>query len=181
MAHSYRGVGILQQIADWASDDIASPENHSLLGFQVDSGLLQQYHHAFWRAWYEQRMAVLLCQLADVLDAKPIDVLLVSDCRRNSIFGDVFRKRELDKDAVNTRVMVKTSDTLQQLRFCDIFGVVFMPGEYIRLRSSTWIWRTALIKRFRTSSAAFNFMRIYVPKRSQLWPDVVSAANCDLT
>jgi len=106
-------------------------------------------------------MAILLCQLADVLDAKTIDVLFISDCRCNSVFGDVLRKRELDKNTMNIWVMVKASDILQQLGLCNVLRVVFVPREYVCLRASTQ--GSSKRKYGRTSSAAFNFMRMYVP------------------
>ena len=92
-------------------------------------------------------MTVFLRQLADVLDTKTIDVLFISDCGGNSVFGDMFRKRKLDENTMYIRVMVKASDILQEFGFCDVLRVVFVPGEYICLQGvSKWTQRTAFIK-----------------------------------
>ena len=113
-------------------------------------------------------MTVLLCQLTDVLDAKTIDVLIISDCGGDSVFGDMFRERKLNENTMYIRVMVKASDILQELGFCDVLRVVFVRGEYVCLRVSAngpseRLLPNGFYQKWHTSSAAFNFMRMYVP------------------
>jgi hypothetical protein len=85
------------------------------------------------------------------------------------MFGQVARKGKLDEDAVHRGVVVSLCDFLKDLRLGDRFGKVDNLAENVRLYRCSGSVR--LQRRMvgdyeiyiHTSSAAFNFMRTYVP------------------
>jgi hypothetical protein len=85
MAHSNGCVGVAKEIADWATDNVTSPNHNGGLASEADASLLEENHDSLRGARGEKGVAALLGELADVLSAEPIDVLLVSNCRGNIV------------------------------------------------------------------------------------------------
>ena len=72
-------------------------------------------------------------------------------------------KGKLDKDAVNRGVIVESSDLLEELDFADILGQCLQAAFNVGLRVFLSVELSVRCEGNPTSSAAFNFMRTYVP------------------
>ena len=107
MTDSHGGIGILQQIADWAANDVAATKNDSILALGVNSSLLKQDHDTLGRAGHKVRVAALFGQLANVARAKAIDVLFVSNSRSHGVLVDMGREWQLDEDTEYGGVVVE--------------------------------------------------------------------------
>ncbi len=109
------GIGVLQEIADGAADDVAPPKDDGVLASKVNTGLLEENHDALGGAGDEKGVAAALGQLADVVGAEAVDILLAGDGRGDVVLGDALGERQLHEDTVHGRVVVEGDDTGDQL------------------------------------------------------------------
>ena len=80
VAYGHRGVGALQQIADWTSDNVASTENNRFLAHRVHPTYSQKFHDTLWRARHKQGTAAALREFANVGCAESVHVLFIRHC-----------------------------------------------------------------------------------------------------
>lgn len=73
------GIGSVQELSNGATNDVASAENYSVLASKFNAGLLQQGDDTLGGARCEDGCAAALGKLADVVGAKTVNILLVSD------------------------------------------------------------------------------------------------------
>lgn len=117
-------ISILEEVADWAANDIAPTEDNSLLSLEVHTGRLQKLHDTLWRAWGEEWDTATLGQLTNVDCAEAIDILLVCYGGGNRVLRDVLWDWELDQDTVDGGVVVQDIDLVDELALSGRLGEV---------------------------------------------------------
>lgn len=144
VADSHSSVGILEQVAHGATDDIAAAENDRFLACGVNPTGLQKLHHSERGARNEQRTTTTLGQLADVDRAKSIYILLICNGRGNGVFRHVAGEGQLDQDAMHAGVIVCLGDLLEKLQLGARFGDIDQGANDVGLAgvreaSSKWV------------------------------------------
>lgn len=124
VADGDRGIGSVQQLSDGATDNVASADDDGVLAGKLNTSLLEQSDDSLGGAGREDGLAAALGELADVVGAEPVDILLVSDGGRDVGLRDVLRKGQLDEDAVDRVVVVEAKDLLEQLDLGNVLGEV---------------------------------------------------------
>lgn len=109
------GIGVLEEVGSWGTDDIRSAENNSVLSLEVDTGLLKENHDTLWRAWGEEWLSTTLSKLTNVVGSETIDILSDGNGFCDIDLVDVFWEWELDKETVNGWVVVDFLNVLEEL------------------------------------------------------------------
>lgn len=115
VAHGDGGIGSVQELCNRATDNVAAANNHSILASKLNASFLQQGDDTLGSAGSEDGLAAALGKLANVVGSKAVNILLVSDSRGDACLRDVLGERQLDKDAVDSIVVVKTTDLIEEL------------------------------------------------------------------
>lgn len=101
MADGDRGIGSVQELSDGTTDDVASADDDGVLAGKLNTSLLEQGDDSLGGAGGEDGLAAALGELANVVGAESVDILLVGDGGGDVWLRDVLGERELDEDAVD--------------------------------------------------------------------------------
>ncbi len=114
-----REVGALHEQHGYGfADDIGATDDNDVTSGCRDIVAREQLAYAARRSRYDRGQA--LDGSSYVLGRQSVHILAVVDGRENGGFVDVRRQRELDDEAVDSRVGIEALDLTQQIGFADI-------------------------------------------------------------
>ena len=123
------GVQGLQQLRDGRADDVGSTDHDGSGALDGDVGLVEQLDDTLGSAGQEERMAVLLVQLADVGGAEPVHVLLGQHPRGDLVLVQMGGQWQLHNDPVRLRIFVQLVHATQHLELGHRLVQVYEVGH----------------------------------------------------
>ena len=112
MGHRHRSVRVQEQFRHGKSHDIAAADHHGALAGDLHACGPQHLENAFRGAG--ERAGLFLPQRRNVQGMEAVDILLFVDGGDHLVLVDMFRKGQLDQNAVHLVVEVQGRDDVQQ-------------------------------------------------------------------
>src|SRR4030095_16942389 len=120
------------------ANDIASADNDSMFTRNVNSAALNKLDNASWRAW--QQAVIADYQITNAFRVETVHIFIYMNGVDNSLLVNMFRERQLYKNAVNRYLIVQTINNGKQLILAGIsrktvnFGIEakLLAGFFLR-------------------------------------------------